>query len=76
MYVCVVVVVVCPLHHQILTIRGELSDDGKQTMFSCPLITDECLFQLVAVTEEQLTKTIVKSKPTYSSVDPVPTKIV
>ena len=76
MVVVVVVVVVCPHHHQILTIRGDLSDDGKQTMFSCPRITGECLFQLVAVTEEQLRKTIVKSKPTYSSVDPVPMKIV
>ena len=41
-----------------------------------PAFTGECLFQLVPVTEEQLRKTIVKSKPTYSSADSVPTKIV
>ena len=56
-------------------IRDELSHDDISSSVQPPTFTNECLFHFAPITE-QLSKIIVKSKPTSSSVDPISTKTV
>ena len=50
---------------KILTIRDELPDDGILDNVLLCTFTSQCLLQLVLVTEKQLRKITVTSKPAY-----------
>ena len=52
-----------------------MSHDDISSSVQPPTFTNECLFHFAPITE-QLSKIIVKSKPTSSSVDPISTKTV